>query len=174
MKRIQSLLFGVVLSGAAVLFAAPVQDPDALLAQRVRHELVMLPYYNVFDTLSLQVENGNVTLMGQVTDPVLKSSAENVVKRLPGVTSIDNQIEVLPLSPYDYRIRFAVWRAVYSWPSMNRLVTMANPPVHIIVKNGNVTLEGVVPTQADKDALTVRVNGVPGVFSVENHLAIGD
>ena len=146
--------------------------PQDRLVREVRHELVMLPYYGVFDNLSYRVDGGTVTLMGQVTRPTLKSDAENVVKRIEGVDRVVNNIEVLPLSPNDDRVRLAVYRAIYGFPSLNRYALNAVPPIHIIVANGKVTLEGVVASQGDKDAANVQANGVPGVFSVTNNLRV--
>jgi len=140
------------------------------ITREVRHELVMLPYYGVFDNLAYRVDGSTVTLMGQVTRPTLKSDAENVVKRIEGVEHVNNEIEVLPVSPNDDRIRRAVFRAIYSDPAMDRYAIQAVPPVHIIVKNGNVNLEGVVSTEADKNIAGIRANGVSGVFSVKNNL----
>jgi hyperosmotically inducible protein len=143
------------------------------IVKEVRHELVMLPYYGVFDNLAYRVEGGSVILMGQVTRPTLKSDAENVVKRIEGVESVVNQIEVLPLSPNDDRIRRAVYQKIYSFPSLStRYGFQAVPPIHIIVKNGNVTLEGVVDSAADKNIAGIQANGVPGVFSVTNNLRV--
>lgn len=142
------------------------------LIREVRHELVMLPYYGVFDNLSFKVEGRKVTLMGQVTRPTLRSDAENVVKRLEGVESLDNQIEVLPLSPNDDRLRRDVFRAIYSFPGLDRYAFQAVPSIHIIVKNGQVTLEGVVANKGDRDIANVKANGVSGVFSVTNNLRV--
>ena len=142
------------------------------IVREVRHELVMLPYYGVFDNLAYRVDGSTVTLMGQVTRPTLKSDAENVVKRIEGVEHVNNQIEVLPVSPNDDRIRRAVFRAIYSDPTMDRYAIQAVPPIHIMVKNGNVNLEGVVATEADKNIAGIRANGVSGVFSVKNNLRV--
>jgi hyperosmotically inducible protein len=142
------------------------------ITREVRHELVMLPYYGVFDNLSYRVDGGTVTLMGQVTRPTLKSDAGNAVKRIEGVDKVDNQLQVLPLSPVDDRTRLAVYRAIYGHPGLDRYALQAVPPIHIIVDNGKVALEGVVSTQADKDMANVRANGVPGVFSVVNNLRV--
>jgi hyperosmotically inducible protein len=142
------------------------------IIREVRHELVMLPYYGVFDNLAYKVDGANVTLMGQVTRPTLKSDAENVVKRIEGVEHVKNEIEVLPVSPNDDRIRRAVYRAIYSDPTMDRYSIQAVPPIHIIVKNGNASLEGVVATEADKNIAGIRANGVSGVFSVTNNLRV--
>jgi hyperosmotically inducible protein len=142
------------------------------IAREVRHELVMLPYYGVFDNLAYRVDGGAVTLIGQVTRPTLKSDAGNVVKRIEGVEKVDNQIVVLPLSPMDERIRLAVYRAIYGHPGLDRYALQAVPPIHIIVDNGKVALEGVVSTQSDKDLAYIRANGVSGVFSVVNNLRV--
>jgi hyperosmotically inducible protein len=143
------------------------------LMQEVRHQLVMLPYYTIFDDLAFRVDGGTVTLLGQVTNPTLKSDAENVVKRIEGVTQVNNQIEVLPLSPMDAQIRRAMFRVIYGDPQIgDRYGHQALPPIHIIVKNGHVKLEGVVGNQADKNLINVRANTVPNVFSVENNLQV--
>jgi len=142
------------------------------LRDAVRHELVMLPYYSVFDNLEYKVDNGTVTLYGEVTRPVLKSDAANVVKHLPGVTSVVNNIKVLPLSPFDNRIRAAEYRSIFGFSNLYRYAMGANPSIHIIVDNGHVTLKGVVANEADRNLAYIRANGVPGVFSVTNDLLI--
>jgi hyperosmotically inducible periplasmic protein len=143
------------------------------LSAEVRHQLVMLPYYNVFDNLEYRVENGNtVVLAGQVTRPSLKSDAESVVRRLEGVSKVVNEIEVLPLSPNDDQLRLALYRAIYSKDPLQKYSIRAVSPIHIIVKNGNVTLMGVVLNQADKDMAGMAANSVPGIFSVKNELNI--
>lgn len=142
------------------------------LEREVRHELVMLPYYGVFDNLLYKVDGSKVTLMGQVTRPTLKSDAAGVVKQIEGVESVDNQIEVLPVSPNDDRIRLAVYRAIYGQTALNRYALQAVPPIHIIVKSGNVALEGVVANEGDKNIAGVQANGVSGVFSVKNNLRV--
>jgi hyperosmotically inducible periplasmic protein len=143
------------------------------IAQEVRHELVMLPYYGVFDDLAFRVEGSTVTLMGAVTRPTLKSDAGNVVKRIEGVTSVNNQIEVLPLSPMDDQIRMAEYRAIYGDPALStRYGYRALPSIHIIVRNGQVTLEGVVANEADKNIVNIRANGVANVFGVTNNLQV--
>lgn len=161
----------LMLSGS--LMAAANGTPRTNVEKAVRHELVMLPYYNVFDNLSYRVDaNGHVTLYGQVTRPTLKSDAANVVKRVEGVTGVTNDIEVLPLSSFDDRIRLAVARAIYGYGPMQRYALGAQPPIHIIVKNGHVTLEGVVANEGDKNIANIRANGVSGVFSVDNKLQV--
>lgn len=143
------------------------------IAKEVRHQLVMLPYYGVFDDLAFRVEGGKVTLLGQVTRPTLKSDAGNVTKRVEGVTQVDNEIEVLPLSSMDDQIRMAEYRAIYGDPTLStRYGFRALPSIHIIVKNGHVTLEGVVANQGDKNLINIRANGVANVFGVTNNLQV--
>jgi hyperosmotically inducible protein len=143
------------------------------LYKEVRHQLVMLPWYSVFDNLAYQVEGDKVTLYGQVTRPTLKSDAEAAVKSIESVASVVNNIEVLPPSPMDDQLRRAVYRAIYGDSGLARYSIQAVPSIHIIVKNGNVTLEGVVDNEADKNLAGLRANGVPNVFSVKNNLAVG-
>jgi BON domain len=145
-----------------------------VLGQEVRHELVMLPYYSVFDWLQAQVAaDGTVTLMGQVTRPTTKDDAENRVKGLEGATRVVDNIEVLPVSPMDDGIRLAVYRSIFSYSSpLFRYATQSVPPIHIIVKNGHVTLKGIVATQSDSDLANIKANQVSGVFSVNNELQI--
>jgi hyperosmotically inducible protein len=150
----------------------PSQRDTGRMMREIRHELVMLPYYGVFDNLSYQLDDYTVTLSGQVTRPTLKSDAENVVKDVEGVQRVVNQIEVLPLSPNDDRLRLTVFRAIYSFGSLEPYALRAVPPIHIIVKNGDVTLMGAVSRQGDKDAAGVRAKGVSGVFSVTNNLVV--
>ena len=142
------------------------------LAKQVRHQLVMLPWYSVFDNLAFRIDRDKVTLLGQVTRPVLKSDAEAVVRRIEGVASVKNDIEVLPLSPMDDQLRRAVFRAIYGEPGMQRYAIQPIPTIHIIVKNGNVTLEGVVDTEMDRNLANLRANQVPNVFSVKNNLVV--
>jgi hyperosmotically inducible periplasmic protein len=184
MSNHRRAVFSIVLAVAA-LFAASYrvtaapqknQEPKAGqdLVREVRHQLVLLPYYSVFDNLSFKIEGGKVTLMGQVVRPTLKSDAEAVVKKIEGVSSVDNQIEVLPLSTMDDQIRRATYRAIYSDPTLSRYSYSAVPSIHIIVKNGNVTLEGVADNDSDKNLAGLRANGVPNVFSVKNNLVVSN
>ena len=140
--------------------------------RRVRHELVMLPYYSVFDWLQFKEDGTKVTLTGEVTRPTLKTGAERVVKRIENVSEVVNEIEVLPVSPNDDRIRLAVYRAIYYHPNFTRYAIRAVGPIHIIVKNGDVSLLGWVDTQADKNIAGIQANGVAGVFSVTNDLMV--
>ncbi len=146
----------------------------ARINKEVRHELVMLPYLDVFDNLSYRVDGSCVTLEGQVIRPTLKTDAERVVKNIDGVDRVDNKIEVLPLSSFDDRLRRSLFRAIYGYPSLNRYALPVIKPIRIIVKNGHVTLEGVVDNQADKNVANIRANGVHGVFSVTNNLRVAE
>ena len=172
------LMFPLAGISAAGAFAAPrhntqaPRDSQAWITKEVRHQLVMLPWYSVFDNLEYKVEGNRVTLIGQVTKPVIKSDAERAVKSVEGVEAVDNQIEVLPLSPMDDQIRRAEYRSIYGFGSLEMYSLRAVPPIHIIVKNGHVALEGSVASEADKDAANVRANGVPNVFSVTNNLRV--
>lgn len=168
------LTLNVAVSAAARANQAPrdSQAYQAWLTTEVRHQLVMLPYYSVFDNLEYKVDGNKVTLLGEVTQPTLKSDAAAAVKSIEGVAAVDNQIKVLPLSSMDDSTRRAEYRAIYSFPSLQMYSMRAVPPIHIIVDHGHVTLEGVVATQADKNAAGVRANGVSGVFSVTNNLQV--
>jgi hyperosmotically inducible protein len=142
------------------------------LQKEVRHELVMLPLLGVFDNLAYRVDGYNVTLMGQVTRPTLKTDAERVVKRIEGVETVNNQIEVLPVSPNDDRLRRRLYRAIYGYPSLQKYDMSVIKPIRIIVKNGNVTLEGVVDSEMDKNLANIRAREVSGSFSVTNNLVV--
>jgi hyperosmotically inducible periplasmic protein len=142
------------------------------LRKEVRHQLLLLPYYSVFDNLLFKVEGDKVTLLGQVVRPTLKSDAESAVKGIEAVASVDNQIEVLPVSPMDDQLRRSVYRAIYGDTGLSKYGWSALPSIHIIVKNGHVTLEGVVDSESDKNLANLRANGVPNVFSVTNNLSV--
>ncbi len=142
------------------------------LIKEVRHKLVMLPYYSVFDNLVYRVDGRTVTLEGQVVNPVVKSDAENAVKHIEGVDKVVNNIEVLPPSPMDDRIRRQVYNAIYSYGPLFKYGHMAVPPIHIIVKNARITLDGVVDNETDKNLAGMRANQVPGTFQVTNNLRV--
>jgi hyperosmotically inducible protein len=160
---------GAWVTVAAMLFSAggglmlADQPPQDALSNHVRHELVMLPYFGVF---------GTVTLFGEVTRPILKSEAEGAVKHVEGVTRVVNNIEVLPLSSLDDQIRARTYRAIFGYAALQRYSLGVIPSIHIIVKNGNVTLTGYVSTEMDKQLAYTRANGVADVFSVTNDLKI--
>jgi hyperosmotically inducible protein len=179
MRRFTILFCGLVLALAPALAqkhnsadrfgASSGQDR---IAREVRHELVMLPFYGVFDNLAFQVNGGTVTLLGQVTRPTLQSDAANAVKRIEGVTNVVNKIQVLPLSDFDWQTRRAEYRTIYGDPNFTKYAFQAIPPIHIIVDNGHVTLVGVVDSETDKNLAAIRANSVSGVFSVNNELRV--
>ncbi len=144
------------------------------LAEKVRHALVMLPRLTVFDDLKFKIEGGNtVVLLGEVWRPILKSDAEGAVRRIEEVAKVVNNIEVLPVSPMDDSIRFATYRAIFSKPGLEKYAVQVVSPIRIIVKNGNVTLDGVVLNQMDKTIADMAARSVPDVFSVTDNLKIG-
>ena len=162
--------------GASQASAGTTTTPNiSSIPDRVHHELAMLPWYGVFDHLSYQVNSTEVTLTGQVVSEhaVTRDDAAKFVQSIPGVTKVINKIEVLPPSPFDDQIRRAEFRTVFSQADLGRYTMGAIPQVHIIVKNGHVSLEGVVMNQMDKNMAGIFANSVPGVFSVENNLRIG-
>ena len=176
MKRRLTLIV-VTLFSLAMLGLAQDRDQNSPRAQEriikeVRHELLMLPYFGVFDNIAFKVDGNTVALFGQVTRPTLKSDAGNAVKHIEGVESVDNQIEVVPPSPMDDRLRLTLYRAIYGYPALEKYALGVQKPIRIIVKNGRVTLEGVVDNEADKNLAGLRANGVPGIFSVTNNLQV--
>jgi hyperosmotically inducible protein len=152
--------------------AQPTARSQERITKEVRHELLMLPYFGVFDNIAYKVDGGTVTLLGQVVRPSLKSDAENAVKHIEGVDRVDNQIEVLPPSPMDDGLRLQLYRAIYGYPALEKYAMGVQKPIRIIVKNGHVTLEGVVDNDGDKNFAGLRANGVPGIFSVTNNLRV--
>lgn len=142
------------------------------ISREVRHEILMLPYFGVFDNIGYRVDGDTVTLVGQVVRPTLKSDAENSVKHIEGVEKVDNQIEVLPPSPMDDRLRLELFRAIYQYPALQKYELGTQKPIRIIVKNGRVTLEGVVDNDTDKNLAEMRAKSVPGIFSVTDNLQV--
>jgi hyperosmotically inducible periplasmic protein len=142
------------------------------LTQEVRHRLIMLPFYSPFDNLEYRIEGNRVILMGQVVRPALKQDAGAAVKHIEGVESVDNQIEVLPPSLMDDEIRRAEFRAIYGAPGFDIYTIRSVQPIHIIVKSGHVSLEGVVASQRDRNLAGIAANQVPNVFSVTNNLRV--
>lgn len=140
---------------------------------RIRQELVRMPFLSLYDDLSFTVDGyGNVTLRGETIRPTIRTDAENLVKKVEGVAAVENRIEVLPLSPYDNSLRLRVARAVYGAPALNRYLLNPNPPIRIIVKDGNVTLKGVVASEADRTIAGMQASSVAGAFSVANELRV--
>lgn len=170
------ILLATLLSLATLGFAQNRDQPSAKAQERiikeVRHEILMLPYFGVFDNIAYKVDGYTVTLLGQVVRPVTKSDAENAVKHIEGVEKVDNQIEVLPASSMDDRLRRRLFRAIYGYPALERYALGVQKPIRIIVKNGHVALEGVVDSEGDKNLVGLRANGVSGIFSVDNNLRV--
>ena len=172
--RLRPLMFAVVLAAwvAGNLGFAQTKNFGASLAREVRHQLVTIPYLSVFDNLEYSVNGTVVTLTGQVRNDAVKRDAANGVKSIEGVTQVVNDIEVLPASTMDDQTRRAEFRAIYGDPALQRYAQGVLLPIRIVVKQGHVTLEGVVANQADKNLAYLRANGVPGVFSVTNNLRV--
>ena len=154
--------------------AAPQAALSARVIKQVRHELATLPYYGVFDWLEFEVRPDNaVVLRGQVVKPVTKSDAEARVKDIDGVSNVVNEIEVLPLSPQDDRLRRALYRKLYGYDSpLFRYAVQSIPSIHIIVDHGRATLKGVVSSKGDAQLAYMRARSVPGLFDVKNELQI--
>jgi len=153
--------------------AAYASKAAAGLEKRVRSELLKLPYYGVFDYLAFQVNGDQITLKGDVSRPTMKGDAERVVRKVEGVTGVTSDIKVLPLSPNDNRLRMATYWAVYGHSTLARYRLNPNPPIRIIVENGNVTLKGTVASDMDRSVAYMQANGVAGAFSVTNELRVG-
>ncbi|HEY1463640.1 MAG TPA: BON domain-containing protein [Terriglobales bacterium] len=168
-------IFLVVAMLAVSLFASAQNNNVGSAEQiqrEVRHELNMLPYVTAFDYMAFKVDGRNVTLLGQVSRPVLKSDAENAVKKIEGVERVDNQIEVLPPSPMDDRLRLRLFRSIYGFPALQKYELGTLKPIRILVKSGHVTLAGIVDNEADKNMAGIRANAVSGIFSVDNQLQV--
>jgi len=179
MRLLPAALFGLLL---VLFFAIPVSarahdrnnpHADMSLANQVRHQLVMLPYYGVFDNLQFEIQDdGTVVLSGSVVRPMLRSDAVYAIRKLTGDGKVVDKIEVLPLSPFDGRLRIALYRTIFGNVQLDRYALGAVPSIHIIVHNGNVELTGVVTNEADKNVAGIRANLVPGVFGVTNSLKV--
>ena len=154
--------------------SASAQAVNPRVVREIRHELVTLPYYGVFDWLEYEVQpNGTVVLRGQVVRPTTRSGAERRVKEVEGVTNVVNEIETLPLSPSDDRLRIALYRTIYGWNSpLFRYAHQAVPSIHLIVNRGHATLKGVVSNRGDATQAYIRARTVPGLFSVKNELRV--
>jgi hyperosmotically inducible periplasmic protein len=176
MKRITSKALAVVavlVIGASAAFSAPAEkSSDKGIGEKVRKELVTLPYYGIFDNLAYKVDGSTVHLYGQVVRPSTKSDAERRVSRINGVSRVVNNIEVLPLSSFDDSIRRDAYRTIFRFGSLYRYAMGANPSIHLIVNRGHLTLEGVVGSEGDRNLANIAARSVPGVFSVTNHLQV--
>lgn len=173
MKRwTQSIAMGAAMLAASSLniWAAVPQDDNAMLAEQIRKEIVTLPFYGIFDNVEFELKDGVLELKGEVYRPVMKKMIEKVTQRVAGVDTVVNNLEILPLSNYDDRIRVALANQLYRNQVFTRHSIQAVPPVHIVVKNGNVTLEGVVNSELEKNMAFHVANQIHGVFSVTNNL----
>jgi len=176
-KLIVSLLLVFILGAVAAAQTTALPTSESRLGQQriareVLHEMLMLPYYSVWDNLQFRVDGNTVTLLGQVVNGSLKPDAEAAAKRVEGVEKVVNNIEILPPSSLDDQIRRAEYRAIYGSDGLSKYSWGAVPSIHIVVKNGHVTLVGVVDTEADKQLAEIRAKGVPNVFSVDNQLQV--
>ena len=166
----------ILLSLATFGFTQDRDQPSARSQERitreVRHELLMLPYFGVFDYIAFKVDGGTVTLLGEVVRPSIKSDAENSLKHIEGVEKVDNQIDVLPPSSMDDGLRIRLYREIYGYPALEKYALGVQKPIRIIVKSGRVTLEGVVDNDSDKNLAGLRANSVPGIFQVTNNLQV--
>lgn len=169
LRRFVPVLVLLVVMSPALVHA----QVNPRLVRQIRHELATLPYYGVFDWLQFEPQGDTVILRGQVVRPTTKSDAESRVKDIDGVSKVVNEIEVLPLSPSDDRLRLALYRAIYGQSSpLFRYATQAIPSIHIIVSRGHATLKGIVANKGDANIAYVRARGVPGLFSVKSELVI--
>ena len=166
-----ALLAGAGIAGAVDRSAAPATD--ATLQNQIGHEIRMYTRYTIWDDISYRVHDGQVELFGAVNQPFKKSDIERIVRGIPGVVSVTDQVKVLPLSNFDDRLRLQVARAIYSDPVLNRYALQAVGPIHIIVDNGHVTLTGVVNNEMEKNVAGIRANGAGLSFgSVTNNLRV--
>ena len=167
------LLTGAGLAAAATKPGMNVPQTDDQIANKVRHEIVMYPYYSIWDDVNYRVADGQVELTGAVNQPFKKSDIGRLVQKVPGVTSVTNDLKVLPLSNYDDRLRLQVARAIYRDPAFTRYALQAVPPIHIIVDNGHVTLTGTVATDFEKQIAGVRAAGTGLSFGqINNNLQV--
>lgn len=164
------LMAALTVVGAAAAEAQASREDRTVRA--VRRELLTLPYYGVFDHLAFTIDKGTVTLLGQVRTGSLKRDSERAIEDIEGVEQVVNKIEILPASTHDDQIRMAAYRAIYRHDSLERYAIQALPPIHIIVRNGHITLEGVVDTQLDKTIAAAQARSVPQVFSVTDNLRV--
>jgi len=175
MQTIRSVALGLAIGLAALPLASaatPLAGPEAVTMESVRKQIVTLPFYSIFDHVTFQLDDGVVTLNGSVYRPSLRKSVERVALRVEGVNSVVNNIEILPNSFHDDRIRLAVVRSLYTNPVLNRYGVRSVPPIHVIVRNGDVTLEGMVNREMERNVAGILANGVSGVFSVTNNLRL--
>lgn len=174
-KLVSKITLAVLALAAAGMAAASTTDPattDAAISAKVGHEIRMYSWYSIWDNIEYRVNDGNVQLLGEVSQPFKKIDIGRIVQRIPGVTSVTNDLKVLPLSPYDDQLRMQVARAIFRDPELSQYAMQPVPPIHIIVDNGHVTLDGVVATQMDKNIAGLRASGVMSLGQVTNNLRV--
>src|SRR5215467_5741821 len=168
-----ALLVGAGVAGAASKDSPKGPQTDADIIKHVRHEVLMNPHYTIWNDVNFRVNNGQVELLGAVNQPYKKSDIERLVRGVPGVTSVTDELKVLPLSSFDDRLRLQVARAIYAAPAFTRYAIQPLKPIHIIVDNGHVTLTGIVSTEADKELAGIRAQSAGLSFgSVKNNLQV--
>lgn len=166
-----AVAFGLGIAAAATNNTGSASDAD--IAKKLTHEIRMYPRYSVFDNVNFSVDEGRVELLGEVSQPYKKADLGRIAQRVPGVTSLSNDLKVLPLSPMDNRLRLQVARAIYRDPVLSRYGMQPVPPIHIIVDNGHVTLEGVVSTDMEKNVAGMRAAAAGLSFGqVTNNLRV--
>jgi hyperosmotically inducible periplasmic protein len=168
-----TLLAAACIAGAAAAkTTAPPLTGDAAVAQKVAHEVRMYPYYSIWDDVNFQVENGTVRLLGEVTQPNKRADLGHIIARVPGVATVVNELKVAPLSPFDDQLRLQVARAIFRDPTLSKYGTQPLPPIHILVENGHVRLEGVVSTQMEKQIAGIRANAGLSFGNATNNLRV--
>ena len=167
-----SLAMAAPLALAVPASASVGASGDIQTSERIRKQLVTLPYYGVFDNLAYELQGNTVTLTGQVVRPSTRKDAERRVAKIEGIDRVINNIQVLPVSGFDDTIRVRTYRAVFSSGGLHRYAMGVNPSIHIVVNGGHVTLEGVVSSRMDSQLAYMAANRVPGVFSVTNNLRV--
>jgi hyperosmotically inducible protein len=175
-----AMVFFITIAGITAVSAKGGMNPagkqatSLSLEDQVRHELVMLPYLGVFDNVAFTIKDSNTVILdGYVVRAMLKAEAESAVRQVPGVAKVVNNVEVLPLSRFDAALRERTYRAIFSSSGFEKYAIQVDPPIHIIVKNGNITLEGMVGNQLDKALADQAARSVSGAFSVKDNLVIG-
>ena len=159
------------IAGATTGHPGPFTDEE--IASKAAHEIRMYSRYTIWDNLSVRVTDGNLELMGQVSQPFKKQDLQRIVQSVPGVTSVTNEVEVLPVSFNDDNLRLRIARAIYRDSALSRYAIQAVPPIHIIVKNGHVTLEGVVNNELEKNVAAMRAASAGLSFGpVQNNLRV--
>jgi hyperosmotically inducible periplasmic protein len=167
-----AVLLGAGIAGAANNGSDNLPSGDEQIAKSIRHEVLLYPYYSIFDDINYRVANGQVELIGAVNQPFKKKDIERLVFKIPGVNGITNGLKVLPTSIEDDRLRIQIARAIYRDPALNRYAIQAVPPIHIIVDNGHITLTGVVNNELEKNVAGIRAASFLSFGPVTNNLQV--